>query len=67
MSDPLLDVEDLHAAYVSGVNILQGLSLAVERGSVTLVIGPNGAGKTLRPDQAAPWLHPLCWCADQQS
>jgi len=31
---------------VSGVNILQGLSLAVERGSVTLVIGPNGAGKS---------------------
>jgi branched-chain amino acid transport system ATP-binding protein len=46
MSDPLLDVEGLHAAYVSGVNILQGLSLAVERGSVTLVIGPNGAGKS---------------------
>ena len=46
MSDPLLDVEDLHAAYASGVNILQGLSLAVERGSVTLVIGPNGAGKS---------------------
>ena len=31
---------------MSGVNILQGLSLAVERGSVTLVIGPNGAGKS---------------------
>jgi ABC-type branched-subunit amino acid transport system ATPase component len=46
VSDALLDVEDLHAAYVSGVDILQGLSLAVERGSVTLVIGPNGAGKS---------------------
>jgi ABC-type branched-subunit amino acid transport system ATPase component len=47
MSDPLLlEVEDLHAGYVSGVDILQGLSFAVERGSVTLVIGPNGAGKS---------------------
>jgi ABC-type branched-subunit amino acid transport system ATPase component len=46
MSDPLLDIGDLYAAYVSGVDILQGLSLAVERGSVTLIIGPNGAGKS---------------------
>jgi ABC-type branched-subunit amino acid transport system ATPase component len=46
MSDPLLDIGGLYAAYVSGVDILQGLSLAVERGSVTLIIGPNGAGKS---------------------
>jgi ABC-type branched-subunit amino acid transport system ATPase component len=42
----LLAIDDLHAGYVSGVDILQGLSLAVERGSVTVVIGPNGAGKS---------------------
>jgi ABC-type branched-subunit amino acid transport system ATPase component len=42
----LLAIEDLHAGYASGVDILQGLSLAVERGSVTVVIGPNGAGKS---------------------
>jgi ABC-type branched-subunit amino acid transport system ATPase component len=42
----LLDIEDLHAGYASGVDILQGLSLAVARGSVTVVIGPNGAGKS---------------------
>jgi ABC-type branched-subunit amino acid transport system ATPase component len=42
----LLDIEDLFAGYTSGVEILQGLSLAVERGSVTVVIGPNGAGKS---------------------
>ena len=46
MSAPFLDIGDLYAAYVSGVDILQGLSLAVERGSVTLIIGPNGAGKS---------------------
>jgi ABC-type branched-subunit amino acid transport system ATPase component len=42
----LLAIDDLHAGYASGVDILQGLSLAVERGSVTVVIGPNGAGKS---------------------
>ena len=42
----LLEIDDLHAGYVNGVDILQGLSLKVERGSVTVVIGPNGAGKS---------------------
>jgi len=39
-------VDDLHAGYQSGVDILQGISLEVAEGSVTLVIGPNGAGKS---------------------
>ena len=43
---PLLAVEDLHAGYQSGVDILQGLSLGVAKNSLTLVIGPNGAGKS---------------------
>ncbi|HYM33052.1 MAG TPA: ABC transporter ATP-binding protein [Candidatus Cybelea sp.] len=42
----LLAVDDLVAGYQSGVDILQGLTLGVVRGSVTLVIGPNGAGKS---------------------
>ncbi len=42
----LLAVEELYAAYQPGVDILQGLSLAVAPGSLTLVIGPNGAGKS---------------------
>jgi ABC-type branched-subunit amino acid transport system ATPase component len=42
----LLEIADLHAGYVSGVDILQGISLTVEAGSVTVVIGPNGAGKS---------------------
>jgi ABC-type branched-subunit amino acid transport system ATPase component len=46
MSGTLLTVEDLHAGYTSGVDVLQGLSLAVARGSLTLIIGPNGAGKS---------------------
>ena len=43
---PLLVVEDVHAGYQSGVDILQGLSLEVTEGEITLVIGPNGAGKS---------------------
>lgn len=42
----LLEIEDVHAAYQSGVDILQGLSLKVASKSMTLVIGPNGAGKS---------------------
>jgi ABC-type branched-subunit amino acid transport system ATPase component len=44
--DRLLEVDELYAAYQQGVDILQGLTLAVADGSLTLVIGPNGAGKS---------------------
>ena len=42
----LLQITDAHAGYASGVDILQGLTLSVAPGSLTLVIGPNGAGKS---------------------
>jgi ABC-type branched-subunit amino acid transport system ATPase component len=42
----MLAVEEVHAGYQSGIDILQGLSLAVRPGTLTLVIGPNGAGKS---------------------
>src|SRR5712692_10098685 len=45
-ADAILAVDELHAAYQSGIDILQGLSLAVEPNSLTLVVGPNGAGKS---------------------
>ena len=44
--EPILGVEDLYAGYQSGVDILQGISLAAHRDALTLVIGPNGAGKS---------------------
>src|SRR4051812_1886039 len=44
--ESILAVNDLHVGYESGIDILQGLSLRVQRLSVTLVIGPNGAGKS---------------------
>jgi ABC-type branched-subunit amino acid transport system ATPase component len=43
---PLLVVDDIHAGYQSGVDILQGMSLTVSAGGFVLVIGPNGAGKS---------------------
>jgi ABC-type branched-subunit amino acid transport system ATPase component len=43
---PLLSVDDIHAAYQPGVDILQGMSLSVSPGGFVLVIGPNGAGKS---------------------
>ena len=43
---PLLAIDQVFAAYQSGVDILQGMSLTVPTGGFVLVIGPNGAGKS---------------------
>jgi branched-chain amino acid transport system ATP-binding protein len=45
MATPLLQVENLEAGY-DDVQVLWGISLHVDRGSVTTLIGANGAGKT---------------------
>ncbi len=45
MSEILLQAEDLEAGY-DGVQVLWGMSLKVERGSMTTLLGANGAGKT---------------------
>ncbi len=41
----MLKVEDVHT-YYGASHILQGISLAIERGEVVAVIGRNGVGKT---------------------
>ena len=41
----LLDVDDLSAGY-GGSDILRGVSLSIEEGSVVTLLGRNGAGKT---------------------
>jgi branched-chain amino acid transport system ATP-binding protein len=41
----LLEVQDLHAGY-GRAEVLRGLALAVQPGSVVTVVGPNGAGKS---------------------
>ncbi len=41
----LIRLEGVFAGYGGG-DVLQGLDLEVERGSVTCIVGPNGAGKS---------------------
>jgi branched-chain amino acid transport system ATP-binding protein len=45
MAAPLLDVKDLHAGY-GRAEVLTGIKLKLDPGSVVTVIGPNGAGKS---------------------
>src|SRR5258708_8553111 len=45
----ILEVSDLRKAY-AGVHALDGVSFAVEAGSVTGLIGPNGSGKSTAID-----------------
>jgi len=45
VSAAAVEVEDLRMAY-GPKTAVDGLSLTVERGSITAVLGPNGAGKT---------------------
>ena len=42
---PLLEIKNLHVD-VDGKKILNGLDLAVEKGSVHALMGPNGSGKS---------------------
>jgi len=45
MSTPLLHITDLRAGY-GKAEVLHGLNLQADKGSVITVIGPNGAGKS---------------------
>jgi branched-chain amino acid transport system ATP-binding protein len=45
MSTPLLQVRGLHAGY-GKAEVLRGIALQAEAGSIITVIGPNGAGKS---------------------
>jgi branched-chain amino acid transport system ATP-binding protein len=45
-SNVLLQATDLIAGYLPGVDILNGASLTLERGTLVGIIGPNGAGKS---------------------
>src|SRR5260370_28235483 len=54
----LLEVDQVAAGYVEGIDILAGIGLRVEAGSVTGIIGPNGAGKSTLPKAIFGFLHP---------
>ncbi len=42
----VVDIKDVVAGYLPGVNILNGCSLQARRGELIGIIGPNGAGKS---------------------
>jgi ABC-type branched-subunit amino acid transport system ATPase component len=42
----LLELQNVVAGYLRGVNVLQGINLHVNEGEIVCLIGPNGAGKS---------------------
>src|SRR5258708_14808719 len=45
MQNSAIQVKDLQKSY-KNLNVLQGVNLSVERGSIFALLGSNGAGKT---------------------
>ena len=45
MPEPLLTLEGVHT-HIAQYHILQGVSLTVPEGGITVLLGRNGAGKT---------------------
>ncbi len=45
-SEHLVEVRELIAGYVPGINILNGVSIELAAGELVGIIGPNGAGKS---------------------
>lgn len=43
---PVVEIKDLVAGYLPGVNILNGANLVANEGELIGIIGPNGAGKS---------------------
>jgi len=44
--DPVIEVQDLHFSYPSGVKAVDGISLSIHKGEFIAIMGENGAGKT---------------------
>ncbi len=42
----LLEVENVYAGYIDGLDILQGVNFRIDSHELVAVIGPNGAGKS---------------------
>lgn len=46
IADPIVEIRDVVAGYVTGVHILNGADLVVAESELVGIIGPNGAGKS---------------------
>ncbi|MEV8136022.1 ABC transporter ATP-binding protein [Microbacterium aurantiacum] len=44
--DLVVNVKDLYAGYLPGINIINGANLTARKGELIGIIGPNGAGKS---------------------
>ncbi|MCC6376143.1 MAG: ATP-binding cassette domain-containing protein, partial [Microbacteriaceae bacterium] len=44
--ETVVEVKDLVAGYLPGINILNGCSITANKGELIGIIGPNGAGKS---------------------
>jgi len=58
---PAIELIDLRAGY-GRVEVLHGVSLSVERGTVFALLGPNGAGKTTLLNTTAGFVRPMSGC-----
>lgn len=58
MTNPLLQVTDLHVAY-GGIQAVKGIALNIAPGELVALIGSNGAGKTTTLKTLAGLLHPV--------
>src|SRR3990172_6052099 len=54
----MLTLENVVAGYIPGVDILQGVSLHVNKGEMVCLVGPNGAGKSTVMRSISGLLHP---------
>jgi branched-chain amino acid transport system ATP-binding protein len=46
MAEPFLIGDKMTGGYGRGANILNGCTIAVEKGQIAVIVGPNGAGKS---------------------
>jgi branched-chain amino acid transport system ATP-binding protein len=58
MTDPILEVQDIHCGY-DGVPVIHGISLEVAQGELVAIVGANGAGKTTTMRSIAGLMHPF--------
>ncbi len=54
----ILEVDAVHAGYVPGLDILQGINMRLAQGEMIAIIGPNGAGKSTLAKTIAGLLTP---------
>ncbi len=58
---PVLELRRVHAAY-GQIEVLHGIDLAVQDGSVLALLGPNGAGKSTALKVASGQMEPTSGC-----